>query len=158
MKIRKVISDWSSVISDDALAVYTANMSVFRHHNKPSISFNRWKERSTLSPIEIFENYEIIDDPGKLFELYKNFYNEAIKSGITPKVFPDARETFMHLREKGIKLSILSSHPEENLLKEMKDYDLEGIFDFVMGNTKDKVKGLIHICNCFDEKPEFILF
>ncbi len=42
-------------------------------------------------------------------------------------------------------LAVLSSHPEENLIKEAKDYGVDHYFEMALGSSMDKSEGLHRI-------------
>lgn len=146
MSIELFIFDWSGTISDDRRPVYEANMKVFETYGKERISFEEWLPRTTLTPVGIFRNHGIEDDAEKLFTLYKKYLDEAIKSGIVPTFYPDVHDTFSHLKNKGKKLAVLSSHPRENLVREATEYNLIGSLGLILGDSKDKVDGLKDVC------------
>ncbi len=158
MKIDLFVFDWSGVISDDRAPVYEANMQILIDYGKPTMTFEEWLPRTTLTPIEFVNNHGVFDDPEKLWNLYKKYLNEAIESGIVPKVYPDARDVFEHLRGNGKVLAVLSSHPDGNLRREAEAYGLDGFLDMVRGNSKDKVGGLLAICDELNKEPEHSLY
>lgn len=125
MKPDLYIFDWSGVISDDRAPVYRANIRILRDYGKPTMTFEEWLPKTTLTPIEFLRNHGISDDPSKLWALYKKYFNEVIESGIVPKVYPDAHNVFEYLK-KSKRVAVLSSHPTENLIREAKLYGLDG--------------------------------
>jgi phosphoglycolate phosphatase-like HAD superfamily hydrolase len=157
MRIGYIASDWSGTISDDAMAVYKANMEIFKQYAKPMLSFEEWKEMFTLPPINFIHNHGIYDEPEKIFALYEKFYDESKKQH-PPKPVHDAKNTFQQLKQKGKKLVILSSHPKENLMEEIGLYGLAGLFDHIQGSCGDKCMGLIQICRHFSIKPNELLY
>lgn len=158
MKINAFIFDWSGVISDDRAPVYEANMQMLRDYNKPDMTFEEWLPRTTLTPIEFLKNHGVDDDPEKLWVLYKRYLNEAVGAGIVPKVYPDAQDVLGHLKEGDKTIAVLSSHPEYNLIREADNYGLRRLLTLVLGNSKDKVSGLLEVCENLDEKPEHCLY
>ena len=158
MRINLFIFDWSGVISDDRWPVYEANMRVFEDYGKPRLSFWEWLPRTTMTALEIFENHGIHGDPKELFALYGEYYSETVKSGITPTIYPDAHDAFQHIRHKGKKLAVLSSHPEDNLKKEAEQYGILPLLNHISGNSRDKAQGLASVCNSLGEAPEHALY
>jgi len=158
MKIKLLIFDWSGVISDDRRPVYEANMRILRDHNKPTMAFEEWLPRTTMTPIKFLASCGVNGNPDELFALYKKYYDEAVKSGIVPKIYPDVHNVLQNLKKMGKKLAVLSSHPADNLSKEAEDYNLRSFLDLISGNSKNKVRGLLAICEQLGEKPEFTLY
>ena len=154
MKIELVIFDWSGVISDDRRPVYEANMRVLRDYKKPTMSFEEWLPRTTMTPVEFFANHGVRGDPGKLHTLYKKYYGEAVNSGVVPKVYPDASDVFQYLRKSGKQIAVLSSHPIDNLKREAKEYTLASFLSSIHGSARDKAEGLRTICRELETVPE----
>jgi phosphoglycolate phosphatase-like HAD superfamily hydrolase len=144
--VNLIVSDWSGVISDDRRPVYEANMALLEEFSKPRITFEEWLPQTTLTPIEFLKNKGIYEDPEELFAKYKVYLDEAIKSGIVPIIYPDIEDVFKYVIDKEIEIVILSSHPEENLINEAEQYGLSTYLRRVLGNSKDKTKGLLLIC------------
>lgn len=158
MKINLFVFDWSGVISDDRAPVYEANMQMLRDYGKPTMTFEEWLPRTTLTPIEFVNNHGVYDDPEKLWNIYKKHLNDAIESGIVPKVYPDAHDVFEHLRGNDKMLAVLSSHPADNLRREAEEYGLNEFLTLILGNSKDKVEGLLAVCGDLKRDPEHSLY
>lgn len=136
MKIKTVVFDWSGVISDDIEAVYDANTRILNQYGIPQIPFEIFKQNSTMTPREFLKGLGIKDDPEELFKLYTQYFSE---SHIKPKVFPDVKDSLSFLKSKNKNIVIVSSHPEENLKAEIKEYGLDGFISLVFGSVKNKV-------------------
>ena len=158
MRINLFIFDWSGVVSDDRWPVYEANMRVLEDYGKPRMSFWEWLPKTTMTPIEIFENHGVHGDPKELFALYKKYFTEAVESGITPTVYPDAVDVLQHIKRKRNKLAVLSSHPEINLKSEAGQYGILPFLDHISGNSKDKAHGLISVCDSLGEEQSHALY
>jgi HAD superfamily hydrolase (TIGR01509 family) len=158
MKINLFIFDWSGVVSDDRLPVYEANMQVLREYGKPVITFDEWLPRTTLTPVEFFANHGVFGDHDELFALYKKHLDEANMAGIVPRVYPDVHDVFNHLKSKGKEIAVLSSHPGENLVKEADSYGVTEFISLILGNSRDKVEGLLEVCGALKENPECCLY
>ncbi len=142
------VFDWSGVISDDRRPVYEANIKLLEYYGKERIDFEEWKKRTRLTVVEFLNDHGIYGNPGKLTKQYKEYFNE-ISPSMPPKMYsevPDVLE-FLKLQEK--RLSVLSAHPEENLKQEMKDYEIDDYFEFILGGVVDKVGGLERTCDAF---------
>lgn len=158
MKIELVIFDWSGVISDDRKPVYEANIRILRDHKKPIMSFEAWLPRTTMTPVEFFANHGIHEDPEELYALYKKYYGEAVESGITPVVYPDAYDTLQYLKKNEKRIAVLSSHPVENLKREAEEYELTSFLSLIHGSARNKVKGLQMVCEQLNTGPDSALF
>ncbi|MFH1420930.1 MAG: HAD family hydrolase [Candidatus Aenigmatarchaeota archaeon] len=145
MKINAVIFDWSGTISDDREPVYEANMRLFVKYGLPRLSFEQWQENSTQTAIEILKNYGAIAEPDEIAKLYEEFYTEEVECGRTPFIYPDAKDTLLHLKQKGKKLAVLSSHPQKNLEIEAGKYGVHDLFLQIRGSARDKTISLFHL-------------
>ncbi|MDE1860152.1 MAG: HAD family hydrolase [Candidatus Micrarchaeota archaeon] len=142
-----VIFDWSGVISDDRRPVYESNMRVLEAHGKKRFTFEEWLPRTTLTPIELFANHGVTGDREVLFREYRDNLAQVKKEGIVTTVYPDAKVALQSLAEKGKELVVISSHPEEHLLKEAIDYGVKRYFSKFVGNVKDKAQELSELCS-----------
>jgi HAD superfamily hydrolase (TIGR01509 family) len=147
MRIVLVVFDWSGVISDDKRAVYEANMAVLRKFGKPILTFDKWLQESMLDAAELFWKYEVKGTRENLNELYRQELSKVHAKGIIPVVYSDVKDTLEYLNEKKIQLAVVSSHPKENLLKEIKTYGLEKYLPLLIVGSKDKVADLQQIAN-----------
>jgi len=164
--------DWSGTISDDRKPVYEANMRILELYGKERITFEEWLKKSTMTAEQLFINHGIIESTEKLFDLYKKYYTEItglieenehkfyteITRPNLPTIYPDVRYAFNHLKEKKKMIAVLSSHPQENLIEEAEEYGLTDYISVLIGNSKDKVKGLKEISRILNEKLENILY
>jgi len=152
------IFDWSGVISDDKKPVYEANMKVFKQFNKPVLSMDEFLRSSTMTFPEIALNHGINEPADKLLELYKKCYNEVKKEGITPVMYFNVSLILKYIKINNKKLAVLSSHPINSLLEEAKSYKINELFDVIVGEVNNKVKGLQLICEHFDISPDSSLY
>ena len=146
MKIKKVILDWSGVISNDMKAVYECNMQIVREHGKPTVTFEEWRARSVMTAAEDLRNYGIEGTDEELMAHYGERIAAALKQ-FPPTIYPDVPETLQQLRGKNVELSVLSSHPQKSLDGEAKRYRIAKYFDRIVGGATDKVAGIRSLCD-----------
>lgn len=158
MSIELFIFDWSGTISDDRKPVYEANMRILKAYGKQVIPFKEWLSISTSSAVEFLSSQGINWNPSILSELYKRYYNEEVKNGNAPKIYPKVKNVLKHLKDKRKELAVLSSHPECFLLKEAKDYEISNLFFLIMGGIKDKKIGLETVYKNLDYLPESTIY
>ncbi len=142
-----IISDYSGVLSNDAPPVYEANMRLLEDCGKARISFEEWKRLTGSTPAGFLKNCGIDADERETYKKYKIYFNEIAGNGKRPEIIPGVLETLKKLR--GLRLAVLSSHPEPNLREEMQRYGIENFFEFVIGSVIDKAGGLAGICERF---------
>ncbi len=157
-EIRVVILDWSGVVSDDRKPVYASNLLLLDHFGKPRISFEEWWARVPPTLPEFLAMHGIKCDRDEAYELYKKCLDEVIAKGLVPTVYPHAREVFEYLHGTGRKIVVVSSHPQENLIQEAKDYGLAPFLLLIRGNSNDKVVGLKAVCKELGEEPGNVIY
>jgi len=162
MLLELYVFDWSGVISDDRKPVYESNMRLFDHFGIPNIPFEDWKRRSTLSSVQILRDHNVTEKMAKdheIQEMYEKNLDDVIKEGTVPKVYPEAREVLEFLRNRGKILSVVSSHPEKNLLDEAEGYGVKIYFDLIIaGSGEKKHVKLRETFTRFGKKPEDVLY
>jgi len=89
----------------------------------------------------------VTEDPEKLFEEYRQELNQIKKEGIHPVIYKDTIKNLRALKNAGKTLIVLSSHPEQNLKQEAKEYNVEKFFKLLFGNAKDKTEAILKVCN-----------
>lgn len=146
MSFSTLIFDWSGVISDDRRPVYEANMKLLKRYGKPGMNFEDWLPKTTLSVREFLANNGVTADPDQLFKEYTQLFNKVRKEGINPVMYGDATEVLQALSDKRKKLIVVSSHPENNLRDEAKEYDIEKYFHLFLGNAKNKTEAIFKAC------------
>ncbi len=149
MDIELFCFDWSGVISDDRMPVYESNMRILESYGIPRMEFDEWLRQTTMTPVEFFRKFGIDDEQGYLFSLYKKHLEEVISSGIVPKPYPDAKDVLSFLKREGKMLTVVSSHPKENLVKEAEEYGILELFDAVDGSSSDKKENLERMLTAF---------
>jgi phosphoglycolate phosphatase-like HAD superfamily hydrolase len=146
MGIKIIVTDYSGVLQDDRLPFNKANNRLLNHYGKPAMSMEEWLPKTQISAAKFAQSQGIDEDEDILNDLNKRFYDEGVRNGIRPVLYPDVKETLKFLKGKGISLSILSTHPQENLLSETRGYGILDYFSLVVGSSKDKASDLKEIC------------
>lgn len=148
--VKNVIFDWSGTLSDDIMQVYGATMAVFEKMGARRISLEEYRREFELPYMDFYRKY--IPNADK--ETQDRLYLDAIRSAGEPKPFPGARETLEALHAVGCRMALLSSHPQEKIDKEVRDYGFSGFFVQVDGGVYDKrdaINGIMLRCG-FDRK------
>lgn len=154
-----IIFDWSGVISDDRLPVYESNMRLLEKYGKSRISFSRWLPEIKFSVVEFLESFGIYGNPHELLEEYRKTLNAVKTDGIHPQAYPDAKKSLQEFVKKGIKLAVVSSHPEKSLKEEAGEYGLTNFFERFFGSCRDKklaILGILKSWNIDNKDASFI--
>ncbi len=101
-----------------------------------------------------------VEKIGECFEIFKNHYSKNSTNKTRP--YNGAQETLKKLKDKGLKLAVLSNKPDFEVKKLSKLF-FEDIFDISMGETVDfpkkpNPKSLLSIIKTFGVKEKEIIF
>lgn len=117
------IFDWSGVISDDFDPVLKAINKVLSLFEKEKVDANYLRDSFSSNPSQFYLDLGIkTTELGQVRRLYQKFFYE----GPDPKPVPGAVETVSKVAEIS-DVVIFSSHPQELLTREVKNYGLDNI-------------------------------
>ncbi len=139
--IKNIIFDWSGTLSDDLIPVYTATMRVFKKLGLKILTLEEFKEEFILPYMKFYHKFKKDVTKDEVDKLYL----PEINSVGEPKLFPRAKDILEFLKNKGVKAALLSTHPEEKLNKEIRNYGLQQLFIDVNGSIYDKVEAILEI-------------
>jgi len=153
--IKAIILDWSGVVSDDLKVVYSITAKLFRRLGKEFISLAEFREKFDLPFMDFYRKMGVGLDKGRLEKMYEEIFYE---NGLRPKPFPFAGRTLTMLNKRGIKLAVLSAHPQHFLEKEIDDYGFRHHFSHVFGGVHDKRKDIKKVLKKMGASREETLF
>ncbi len=153
--IKAVILDWSGVVSDDLALVYGITGKIFSKLGKPFMTMEEFRERFDLPYMDFYRSMGVTLGRADMDGMYKRFF---LEDGKKAKPFPFAKSMLLWLKERGIKLSVLSSHPREFLEKEITEYGLEGLFTHTIGGAHDKREVIESLVKKIDAEKGEIVF
>lgn len=137
-KIINLIFDWCGTCSDDLRShVYLAAMYVFSMLGLKGLTLEKFKEEFMAPYMDFYRKFTQ-ESKTRIDELYL----EKIRSLGRPKLFPGVKELLGFLFEKGKKLAILSSYPQETLLEETKHHGIKELFLDIVGSAHDKASAM----------------
>jgi len=140
--VKAIILDWSGVVSDDLNVVYGITSKLFSRLGKKFMSLPEFREKFDLPFMDFYRKMGVGLDKGRLEKMYEEIFYE---NGIRPKPFPFAGRTLTMLNKRGIKLAVLSAHPQHFLEKEIADYGFSHHFSYVFGGVHDKRKEIKNV-------------
>lgn len=129
MKKRVVIFDFDGTIAD----TFPAILKIVNLHAKDfgfsPINPREFEKLRNKSLQELIKKFKIsfFKLPFILIEGRRELNREMDNV----RLFPGIKETLLALKEKGLRLSILTSNSEGNVKKLLERYNLDGIFDFI---------------------------
>ncbi|MBU2589344.1 MAG: HAD hydrolase-like protein [Nanoarchaeota archaeon] len=133
--IKNIIFDWAGCLIDDLTQNYEAAMYIFEKLNLKKLSLEEFKKTFKLPYMEFYKAYT---EASK--KEIDTLFIEGLKQASNPKLFPSTKETLGFLKKEEIKMTLLSSHPQEKLLEELKKFDVENYFLDVTGSVHDKTQ------------------
>jgi len=142
---KNIIFDWSGVICDDTYAVYQADMEIFKAFGVKEISFEEFKREWEMPFMNFLHKYI----PNLKIEEQEEIYHQAIVKFNQNKMFGNINQIIKKFFNHKVDLFIVSSDPGL-LLKQMKLFDIDGLFKEVIydvHNKTDSVRNLIEKYN-----------
>jgi len=150
--IKNIIFDWSGTLSNDLVPVYKSLMEVFKELGIKKMTLNEFQDNFSLPYVKFFNSYVKVSKE-KIDRLFLNHF-----SGDDVKLFPNVKNTLDFLKNKNVKMVILSSHPQSKIEMEIKDYKLNRYFDEVVGGINDKRKIIIDLIERNNFKPKETIY
>jgi phosphoglycolate phosphatase len=147
--IKNIIFDWSGTLSNDLIPVYNATMITFEKLGAKRISLEEYRREFELPYMNFYKKY--IPNVNK--EEQDKLFLGAIHSVEEPTPFPQANRILEYLLNKGIKMAILSSHPQTKIEKEINDYGFSKFFACVKGSVHDKTETISEIMRQYGFEP-----
>lgn len=140
---KNIIFDWSGVVKDAVDAQIWKVNKIFEKYNAPQISKEEFQEKFVLPYMDFYADY--LPDLNK--EEQDILYKELSFSDECPVSFsyPGIADLIKELKSKGYYLAIVSSDLSEALYNEIKEYDLENVFDDIVHEVHDKSESVFNI-------------
>ena len=141
--MKNIIFDWSGVVKDAVEAQLWKVNKVFNKFGVESIYMQEFKENFEL-PYMVFYNRYL---PNVTKEQQDVYYKELSFSLECPKSdsCTGVADLIKKLKNQGHYLAIVSSDSPEFLLAEMKEFDLENIFDDMIMEVHHKEEGVLSL-------------
>lgn len=141
-KIQAVVFDWSGTVSDDRRLVYEANMLIWDHFNIPRIPFEEFIPQVEMTVEAMAKKFKIPAEPRQIARLYQEGLATLKRGGTVPTPYPGALEILKEMTEQGVRLAVLSSHPQNHLQIEAEEFGFTPLLARLFGSSTDKVQGL----------------
>ena len=148
--IKHIIFDFNGTLINDVDLCLSLLNDLLESQGKATIDLNKYRNIFTF-PIKDYyiaagidfniESYESL--AVKFIEKYQP---QSLKCGLYDKTY----DTLQYLKNKNIKLYILSASEKNNLLQQCKSYDIDKFFDEILGITN------IHAASKLDIGIDFI--
>lgn len=156
MEKRSVIFDWSGVVKDAIGSHLWVVNRILKDAGAKEISVDELRE-NWKQPFMVFFNKYL---PNWTIEEETAAYREAILSKDCPRsrAFPGIIELIKKLKQNGAFVAVITGDFSETIFPEIKEYDLENIFDEVVIDALDKNKALNDLIKKYNIRPEKAFF
>lgn len=139
MSLKKiVVFDWSGTLSDDRKPVYEANKVLFQSYGKEIQPYHEWEDSRCGNAAEYAKMRGIEDEPKEIQKRFTQCFKDITEKGIKPTPYKGIHDVLKILKKEGSVLFLVSSHPHEILVDEVKTYGVFDHFHDVQGSIFDK--------------------
>ena len=133
--MQNIIWDWTGVIKDGVKDHHKVINLMFEDFSLPPISLEELKETWKQPYMDFYNTYL----PSLTMEEQKKAYFKAFDQVSNPKPYDNIVNLIKQLHRKGKNMYLLSSDSPRTILDEIKDFDLEGIFEDMDLEVHNKV-------------------
>lgn len=159
MAIRCFLFDWSGTISDDRRVVYAANALMRQDYGLPSVAFDEWLGTVTMTVYEHFAQEGVTVGADALWTHYERRLGEVVANGMAPIIYDDAARSLASLAARdGIRIGLVSSHPNGHLRAEAAAYGVAHLFHSIVGSSRDKAADMSRVLSDLGADPEETLY
>ena len=137
--IKNIIFDWSGTLSNDLVPVYNATMKVFEKIGLDTLTLKEFKKEYTLPYMNFYKKFKKGVNKKNLDKLF----SKEIGLTNSPKPFLEVEEVLEFLKQKKIKMVLLSSCPQKQLEEDIKNYEFQNFFIDVNGSVHNKVETIV---------------
>jgi len=131
-KVKAVLFDASGVLLDDLWAVWQANAKVAAHFTGATLGLEEFRRRFVLPYWAFYEGLGVpaAEARAEANELFKRFY-ASVKDQV--RLFPEVVEVLRDLRERGLRLGIVSQIPRGFLTEHLERQGIHAFLEVVIG-------------------------
>lgn len=152
--IKNIIFDWSGTLSDDLISNYIAVMETFKKLGLEILTLEEFKKEFTLPYMEFYKKFKKDVSKKRVKELYTKEIGLTDKS----KPFLKVKETLKFLKQKKIKMVLLSSCLQKQLEEDIENYKFQNYFIDVNGSVYNKVEAITEVIRRNNFKPEETIY
>ena len=152
--IKNIIFDWSGTLSDDLIPVYNVTMKVFKKVGLKSITLKKFKKEFTLPYMIFYKKFK--ENVNK--ENIDKLFSREIDLIDSPKLFLETEEVLRFLKQKEIKMVLLSSCSQKQLEEDIENYKFQDFFVDINGSVHNKVKTITEIMCKNNFKPKETIY
>ena len=133
--IKNIIFDWAGCLVDNFSQSYEVSMLCFDSLGIKRITKERYRNEFVLPYMNFYRKYTAASKK-KVDVIFIEHLQRAKK----PELFSSTRKTLRYLHKKGVRMTMLSSHPQKELEHELSHFRIRSHFLKVSGSVHDKTK------------------
>src|SRR5690606_35972927 len=144
--MKNIIFDWSGVVRDAVASQLWVVNAIFERYGVGTISLEELRENWEQPYTRFYQKY--LPQGYKESEQTKMYRAAALGTSCpSPLKIPEMVELIRRLKGKGAFLAVVSSDLPETLLAELKEWQLENVFQVIITEADDKLGAVEKIIN-----------
>ena len=152
--IKNILFDWSGTIVDNLTTSYKATMYIFESFGVKPMTIEDYREKFFLPYVDFLRKYV----PDCSEERMRQLFKEGYRAVNDTKFYPEVKNTLKRLHDKGIKMVIMSSGSQEEIIIDAKKCGIFNYFQEINGNILDKTEVITEIIQRNNFKPEETIY
>lgn len=134
--IKNILFDWSGTLMDDVTATHKATSHIFKSLGGTPMSLEDHKTKFFLPFMDFWKQKFPNCTKDQIYSLFLEGLNLAGDS----ELYPNIENVLKKLKDRGINMAIMSSHPQEKLVSYVNHFGLSEYFQEINGGVSDKIK------------------
>ena len=152
--IKNILFDWSGTLMDDLTTTYRATVYIFEKLGGKPMSFEEYRKKFFLPYMSFWKKHF----PDCTQEQIGRLFREGLNASGDTGLYPGVKDTLKRLYDKGIKLAIMSSGPQEKIIADAERYGVFDYFQEINGNILDKAEVITDILQRNNFEPEETIY
>lgn len=138
---------------DDRAPVYEANMQLLAKYLLPRVEMETWFHGPTGGNASRYLNEKTGKPIVELYDEYRLILNEIREGSGPPEAYLGVPLLFERIAERGGTVTVISSHPEQNLQNEIRQANLSSHIAHAIGSVTNKVVAIQDECTRAEVDP-----
>jgi phosphoglycolate phosphatase len=152
--IKTVIFDYNGTLVDDTKKMVDLFSNALEKTGMERVTLEEYREKFDLPMERLAANFNIPNN--KVEEAKNNFVEEWRNFDGSTALFADTKDILEYLKNKNIKIIILTAYMQERLEKELRENDIEKYIDEIIYDGK-KVEAIEKIEKNYNLNPKEII-
>jgi phosphoglycolate phosphatase len=152
--IKNILFDWSGTLMDDLTTTYKATVYIFEKLGGKPMSFKEYRKSFFLPYMNFWKQHF----PDCTKEQINQLFREGLDASGDTGLYPGVKDMLKRLHDKGIKMGVISSGPQEKIIADAKRYSVFDYFQEINGTIADKAEVITDILQRNNFKPEETMY